>query len=996
MEPMLNTVADYLVRQSCQISAIFLLVAAACWGLRKASAHWRYLLWLVVLAKCLVPALISVPLAVLPQQASSEPTAPRTTPTPAAADVSEIELAYEDSEPIAFPSMESPQDVAAVPGMHVAETASSEELASSISLRRRDWLTIAWILGVALFLAYISVRVSTTHRKLKRSRRVADWEIRMTVAALAERLDLKMVPTVYMVDGIAQPFVWGWLRGSIYLPQQFVTAGTREQHEAILTHELAHVARWDAMANLVQVIAQAVFFFHPLVWWTNRKIRLEREKCCDEIVLAGLGTRPARYCEAIVGALVTEYEANHSTPSLAVAGRMKNIEERIKTIMTPCKKFYRRPSRLALATVLLLAACATPTALVLTARGVSAEPPTENASQPGSETSPDAAAETQDDLASDGSGRWQPGPVLDFRVINARTKEPLPDVRLELRNAGKGIDGRDVKIQTTDAEGRSLIPLPDAQSTAVRVYPSKAGFVPLRVYWASDPAPQVMPKKVTVPMQPATTYGGVIRNEQGDPVPGVEVTVHYWQRLGDDPNLRVQIDEKTISDKDGRWQVDVMPDNIVEDWLRIFLVHPDYVSDELRRAMILVPITKRPSIKALREQNAEMVMRRGLTLEGRVVDEAGRPISGAFVYSEEYYWIDGARPAAKTTEDGRFQVRAVKPGNVILTVKAPGYASQLIEEDTNGSASPLEIRLKPGQALQGRVVDENGKPLEGVSVSAGHWRQHRYRLDLRTETDAEGKFRLADVPLGEVEYYFRKDGYMAVPALPLSAAQVEPVVTLKPALRVVGSIVDAETNQPLAKCSVFKGSDRGTQVDWERQFAKEVTDGRYEFEFRYDWVSQRIRVEADGYLPAFSRVFKPYDPDKGLVRYDFKLTKADPSTGAVFGLDGKPLADAEVYLETNAVVTDADFSINKMGRAATAVSLRNSRMVKTDAAGHFELPAEVEPFNVHVLHDQGYAIIPRKRFAKSSDISIRPWPTENRNESDGPRNDTWRQFGRPR
>lgn len=73
MGPLLNSVADYLVCQSWQIPAVFALVAAACWGLRKASADWRYLLWLVVLAKCLVPGLISVPLAVLPPKTASAP-----------------------------------------------------------------------------------------------------------------------------------------------------------------------------------------------------------------------------------------------------------------------------------------------------------------------------------------------------------------------------------------------------------------------------------------------------------------------------------------------------------------------------------------------------------------------------------------------------------------------------------------------------------------------------------------------------------------------------------------------------------------------------------------------------------------------------------------------------------------------------------------------------------------------------------------------------------
>lgn len=66
MEHALTEIAEYLLHQSWQIAAIFVLAAAACWTLRKASAHWRYLLWLVVLAKCLTPPLVTLPVPVLP------------------------------------------------------------------------------------------------------------------------------------------------------------------------------------------------------------------------------------------------------------------------------------------------------------------------------------------------------------------------------------------------------------------------------------------------------------------------------------------------------------------------------------------------------------------------------------------------------------------------------------------------------------------------------------------------------------------------------------------------------------------------------------------------------------------------------------------------------------------------------------------------------------------------------------------------------------------
>jgi len=418
MEPLLTTVADYLACQSWQILAVFAMVAAACWGLRKASAHWRYLLWLVVLAKCLAPGVISVPVAVLPQKAESQQASPVSMHAPVVAAAAESEMAIRDSEPVAAAVMTAQQDAAAPSGIHAARTISTTDVTVS------DWLAMAWMAGVGLFLTLVSIRAWTTHRRLRRTRRPADAELRAMVAALAGRLGLKKIPAIHVVDGIAQPFVWGWLRGNIYLPAQFSGAGTREQRQAILAHELAHVARWDAAANVVQIVAQAVFFFHPVVWWTNRQIRREREKCCDEIVIAGLGADPRQYGEAIVNALVAEYEARGPIPSLAVAGGLKNIEERIKTILNPDRRFYRRPSWAAVATVVLLAACAVPTALVLTARGNQAEPP----SGPASKSAVDAPAKAENKRPSadaGAAGDWKPGQVLDLRVINAKTKEPL-------------------------------------------------------------------------------------------------------------------------------------------------------------------------------------------------------------------------------------------------------------------------------------------------------------------------------------------------------------------------------------------------------------------------------------------------------------------------------------------------------------------------------------------------------------------------------------------
>lgn len=127
-----------------------------------------------------------------------------------------------------------------------------------------------------------------------------------------------------------------------------------------------------------------------------------------------------------------------------------------------------------------------------------------------------------------------------------------------------------------------------------------------------------------------------------------------------------------------------------------------------------------------------------------------------------------------------------------------------------------------------------------------------------------------------------------------------------------------------------------------------------------------MRVEAEGYLPVVSRIFRPYAPDQGEVTYDFKLSKADPLVGSVFGLNGEPLSDADVYLATQ-----------RMNIADRKVSYCEQPPVKTDPAGLFKFPAEVEPFCIVVVHPQGIAMLTEKEFAGARQISIQPWTLEN-------------------
>ncbi len=340
MENYLTQIINYLLTQSWQIAVLVVVIAVASLALKNKSAHARYLLWLIVLAKCLVPPLLTIPLAVLPERG----------PTAA-------------FEPVAA----HPVEPAVVPAAPVAVVPEVIAVRQTRKLTPRQWLGFGWIVGVAAFLLFALIKALRTNSWLRWQRKPLPAELQSGIGNLFPGLDFKTFPKVWLVEGIGQPFVWGLLRGSIYLPADFVKVDSNEHRRGVFGHELSHILRFDAAVNLLQVIVQAIFWFHPFVWWANKKIRAEREKCCDEMAIARLGAKVKDYSSAIVNTLIAEHESTRPVPSLAVAGPVKNIEERIKTMMKPGKKFYKRPSLVTVTVVLLLALLIVPTALVLTA-----------------------------------------------------------------------------------------------------------------------------------------------------------------------------------------------------------------------------------------------------------------------------------------------------------------------------------------------------------------------------------------------------------------------------------------------------------------------------------------------------------------------------------------------------------------------------------------------------------------------------------------------------
>jgi beta-lactamase regulating signal transducer with metallopeptidase domain/Leucine-rich repeat (LRR) protein/Tol biopolymer transport system component len=353
MESLLTTIANYLWTQSWQIAVLAVVVALVSWALRNRSAHVRYLLWLLVLAKCLTPPLLEVPLAVLPERGP-----------PAVASIISTTPPQEEmaQRPVEERLLPTPTSAAPEP----------------LRLTTRQWLAVGWLAGVALFAGVALTKAARTILWLRRERRTLPRTSGDPFEETFRSLRVKRPPGVWLIEGVGQPFVWGILRGDIYLPSRFAGIDDDEHRRDILAHEISHVLRFDAAVNILQIVAQGIFWFHPLLWWANQRIRREREKCCDEMAIVHLGARPKDYSSAIISTLIQAQESTRPVPSLAVAGPVKNIEERIRAMLKPGKEFYKHPSLPVAAVVVLMSILAVPTTVVLTVRAGSL-PPTDSA-----------------------------------------------------------------------------------------------------------------------------------------------------------------------------------------------------------------------------------------------------------------------------------------------------------------------------------------------------------------------------------------------------------------------------------------------------------------------------------------------------------------------------------------------------------------------------------------------------------------------------------------
>ncbi|QKG52278.1 M56 family metallopeptidase [Hymenobacter sp. BRD67] len=208
--------------------------------------------------------------------------------------------------------------------------AASQLLAAPARLAPAAWLRVAghrcepylpvlvaaWLLGLLLMGGRLLGGLLYAGRLRRTGTRAlgSDWQQRLT--ALAHRAGLRRPVALLESARVAGPLVLGHLRPVVLLPLGAVAGLSPALLEALLAHEVAHIARRDYLLNLGLAVVEVLFFYHPAVWFMASCLRAERENCCDDQAAALCGGDRLRVARALAALAELEIEA---APRLALA-----------------------------------------------------------------------------------------------------------------------------------------------------------------------------------------------------------------------------------------------------------------------------------------------------------------------------------------------------------------------------------------------------------------------------------------------------------------------------------------------------------------------------------------------------------------------------------------------------------------------------------------------------------------------------------------------------
>lgn len=323
--PIFHVAASPVANHLWQSTVFVLAVSLLTFLFAKNRARIRYMLWLAASAKFLIPFSVLMAFGSL---------IPLPTHGSHAVQPSLISYAYIANQPFS--------------GNAITGSFSNQNLSSHMQAWLPATLASVWALGFAAVLLTWYVRWRQVSKILRRSVPAdANREVEL-LRRIENDSNVRTRSRFVVSRDVMEPGVYGIFRPVMLWPAK-LSAQLADAHlDAILAHEVAHVQHRDNLTASLHMIVEVIFWFHPFVWWIERKMLEERERACDEAVVRS-GNRAEIYAESLLK--VSRFCAE--LPLTCVAGITgADLSRRIRSIM------LSHSSDLGIAKRLVLVACA--------------------------------------------------------------------------------------------------------------------------------------------------------------------------------------------------------------------------------------------------------------------------------------------------------------------------------------------------------------------------------------------------------------------------------------------------------------------------------------------------------------------------------------------------------------------------------------------------------------------------------------------------------------
>lgn len=699
-----------------------LLAALGLRIVREQSPRVAYLICILTMCLCAILPVVtffSLELPDLPVEMTEQSVAEVALPAAPATVVDD--LSRFPPEAIFVPEAPTPQGSVEA---GVVEAPSVDDRVERLLVRVRSvlpWLVLAWF-GIALGMsfrllcAWLEVRgyVRRANADIQ-----PEWSHRM--GDLCQRMGIATKVCLLESVEMGVPAVVGAFRPVVLLPLGFLTGMAPALAEAVILHELAHIRRHDYLVNLLQALLRSLLFYHPAVWWLDRKATQLREFCCDEMAANAVADKGV-YARALEALAARKGEGL----KLAPAANDGSLVQRIRLLLGVGHLKVPSVSHMAGGSVFVLIALAGTFSLYF---------------------SPVLQAEG-DSLplsAMDGVE----GQVLDANgdpVANA-------DVALYHLKYYYGLDNGVVEKTRTDQDGRFEL---DTRMEFFRRGGNSTRDIYTVVAWDEDGTQDqalawevlashlAKPQSLVLRLEKARPKTVRVFDQNGQAIQGADVHVHRLGR-GDKASLFASGFGPTQAktDKDGIAEFSGLPETPVN----FAATMPGYANSWTGCGAV--------------DAYAEIQLNPAAVVEGQVVDEAGAPIPGILVCATpEWSLMD--YDYARTDERGRFRLDHLYGEGGCWTDDGGSGQYRISLDDTNYQAQAQVVHLQTGEILEGmRIEAKAAVPVSGVvrdpstelPVPFAVLSVQTPGVNKEMEADGDGRFKFSS-PSGNVRVGF--------------------------------------------------------------------------------------------------------------------------------------------------------------------------------------------------------------------------------------------------